>query len=161
MPHPPQLKHIAHLGLGANLGDRHAHFNLAQQQLNQLPQSKLIAFSDIIQTDPVGGPPDQPPYLNAAASLQTQLTPTQLLTELRRIENLAGRERHQRWGPRTLDLDLLLYNQTTLQSESLTIPHPRMHQRRFVLQPLAQIAPEAHHPTLKKTIAQLLQELDD
>jgi 2-amino-4-hydroxy-6-hydroxymethyldihydropteridine diphosphokinase len=149
---------LAFIALGSNVGNRAAHMELAVRELSRLPHSRLVAASKFIETDPVGmAEPDR--FLNGAAALETTLAPEALLAELLRIEKLAGRERHRRWAPRTLDLDLLMYDDRVMQTEELTLPHPRMHERRFVLEPLAEIAPGSVHPVLKKTIGELLREL--
>lgn len=146
------------IALGSNLGNRKMLLDDARWALSCLPASRLIAFSSIHETDPVG-PSGPGKFLNAAAVLLTMLSPQQLLDELLAIEQHAGRQRHERWAPRTLDLDLLLYDDAMIHDKRLTLPHPRMHQRRFVLAPLAEIAPEASHPVLKATIHELLGKL--
>ncbi len=127
----------AFIALGSNLGEREANLRFA---VDHLPG--LRAVSGVYETDPVGGPDNQGPYLNMVAEVETRLDPFSLLAECRRIESAAGRERKVRWGPRTLDLDVLLYGDVRIDSEELTVPHPRMWERRFVLAPLAEIAPQ-------------------
>lgn len=144
------------IGLGSNLGDRGANLQGALSHLANLPQTKLVAQSSFRDTNPAGGPV-QDPYLNAAATIETSLSPQQLLAELQRIENGLGRVRTEHWGPRTIDLDLLLYDRLELNSPELTLPHPRMSFRRFVLEPAAEIAAEMVYPINGWTIARLLR----
>lgn len=138
----PDLVHFerklttAYVALGSNLGDRHEHLRFAVLNL-----PGVRATSGVYETDPVGGPDDQGPYLNMVAEIETRMNPFELLDCCRRIEAGAGRERKVRWGPRTLDVDVLLYGDVAISSEELTIPHPRMWERRFVLAPLNEIAP--------------------
>ena len=149
------------VGLGCNLGDRRVNLDAAVSALNRRAGVRVVRVSSYVETQPVGGPPGQRPYLNAAAELDTTLSPDALLDAMQEIESDLGRVRAQRWGPRTIDLDLLLFGDRVIQSERLTVPHPRMHERRFVLAPLAEIAPQAVHPTSGKTIAELLAELPE
>ncbi len=150
---------LVHLGLGSNLGDRAGHLRHALDRFGALPSTRVIAVSDFLETEPVG-PIDQCRFLNAAATLETGLGPRELLAHIHAIERERGRERaaERRWGPRTLDIDILLYDDLVIDEPGLTIPHPRLHERRFALEPLAQIAPEVVVPTLKRTVAELLGE---
>jgi len=131
----------AYLALGSNLGDRLANLQLAVDALARVPEIQLVAASRVYETAPVGGPP-QDPYLNAVVAIETNLDPYELLHRAQQIEALAHRERSERWGPRTLDVDILLLGDVRIASDELTIPHPRMWERGFVLAPLRDVAPE-------------------
>ncbi|HTW94075.1 MAG TPA: 2-amino-4-hydroxy-6-hydroxymethyldihydropteridine diphosphokinase [Tepidisphaeraceae bacterium] len=152
---------IAYVALGSNLGDRAATIAAAVELLRQTPGIEIKKLSALLENPAVGGPPDSPPFLNAVAEIDTTLSAADLLGRLLSIEAELGRQRHQRWAPRNIDLDLILYGREIIESPGLTVPHPRMHERRFVLQPLAEIAPLAVHPQLKKTAADLLRYLCD
>jgi 2-amino-4-hydroxy-6-hydroxymethyldihydropteridine diphosphokinase len=150
------------IGLGSNVGNRAAHLERARVALGELPSTRLLAFSRIYETDPVG-PVEQGRFLNAAAEIETSLEPLDLLRALRDMEAGEGRpdrEHRVRWGPRTLDLDILLYDRRVLDAPELSIPHPRMHERAFVLRPLAELDPDALHPVLGKSVGELLRALD-
>lgn len=136
----------AYVGIGSNQDDPLAQIRRAFQALNAIPTSRCVAQSPLYRTAPVGGPPDQPDYLNAVAAVDTTLAPKELLAALQAIETAQGRVRTVRWGARTLDLDLLLYGQITQDDPQLTLPHPRMHERAFVLHPLRDIAPNLTLP---------------
>jgi 2-amino-4-hydroxy-6-hydroxymethyldihydropteridine diphosphokinase len=150
----------AWIGLGSNLGDRRAILDDAVAALGNVPGVVVWAVSSYHATSPVGGPPGQGPFLNAAAHLETTLDPHQLLATLQRIEDQAGRVRTVRWGERTLDLDILIYATTFLDAKELKLPHPRLAFRRFVLGPLAEIAPTVVDTMTKRTIADLLANLE-
>lgn len=134
---------LAFIGLGANLGDPVAQVRAAMRALAQMPCARLRACSGLYRTAPVGDA-DQPDFINAVCALETERTPLELLADLRLLETRAGRvrDRERPNGPRTLDLDLLLYDDLTLDAPGLTLPHPRMHERAFVLVPLQELAPE-------------------
>ncbi len=135
------VSHLVHLALGSNLGDRLAHLQGALDGLRATDAITVLAVSAVYETDPVGGP-DQGAYLNAVAAVETSLRPHEMLAVAQRLEADARRVRAERWGPRTLDVDVLLYDDVTLDDPRLTIPHPRMWERAFVLVPLADVAPE-------------------
>jgi 2-amino-4-hydroxy-6-hydroxymethyldihydropteridine diphosphokinase len=147
------------IAFGGNLGDPQLAFCKALNSLQQHPQISLMACSSLYLTPPVGGPEGQPDYLNAVVELSCELSPQELLALCRQIEDAAGRTREVRWGARTLDLDVLLYDQQVLLTEELEIPHPRLHQRHFVLLPLAELAADFIHPQKNLTIAALLAQL--
>jgi pantoate--beta-alanine ligase len=151
---------ICLLGLGSNLGDRVGYLTQALDALRVYPRIQLLRHSSLVETVPVGGPPDQPRFLNAAALVETGLSPAELLGELLRIELQLGRVRGERWGPRTIDLDLLLYDQQIIHTDALEVPHPRMAERRFVLESAAEIAPEMRHPASGQTVAEMLERLN-
>lgn len=148
------------VGLGSNQGDRRAALAAAIAAIERLAKSSPLAISRFRETAPVGGPVGQPPFLNAAARLETPLGPLELLRELQTIESRLGRVRAERWGPRIVDLDLLLYDQAVLETPELTLPHPRMSFRRFVLEPAADVAADLLHPTTGWTVARLLEHLN-
>ena len=149
----------AYIALGGNLGDRRTYMDRALAELRARSGVKVVRVSSVYETAPVGGPAGQGPYLNAAAELRADLAPAALLQLLMDVESGLGRVRAERDGPRTIDLDLLLYDDVVRDDPQLTLPHPRLHQRLFVLQPLAEIAPGLIHPVLKRAIADLLGDL--
>ncbi len=147
---------LAYLSLGSNLGDREAQLHQALRRLSSV--GHVIAVSSFYETEPVEFT-EQPWFLNCAVSTVTSKTPHELMALLLDIEREMGRERTQKKGPRSIDIDLLLFDDMVIRSNRLTLPHPAMQQRRFVLEPLADIAPDAVHPILKKTIRELLDAL--
>lgn len=152
--------HVAYVGLGSNLGPREKNISAALNALERTRGIVVEKVSSLYSTDPVGGPDDQPQFINAAARLRTALSPRRLLSVLQQVETSLGRRRDGvRWGPRTIDLDLLLYDDVILGDDDLTLPHPLMHERRFVMQPLAEIAATVRHPTLGLTAAEILAGL--
>jgi len=143
----------AYVGVGSNLGDREA---LVRAAVEALPG--VVAVSALRETDPVGEV-EQPRFLYGAGALETELPPRELLDLLLAVERRLGRERRERWGPRTIDLDLLLYGAETIDEPGLTVPHPRLHERRFALEPLAELDPQLAVPG-RGSVKELLAELD-
>jgi 2-amino-4-hydroxy-6-hydroxymethyldihydropteridine diphosphokinase len=149
----------AYIGIGSNLGDSVARVQAAFAALAQLPQSKLVARSKLYRTKPFG-PVTQGDFINAVAGMITQLNPVQLLAEIRAIETAAGRVRTEHWGPRTLDLDLLVFSGQQIATAELTVPHPGIAERGFVLAPLADVAPALQVPGLGR-VRDLLRALPE
>jgi 2-amino-4-hydroxy-6-hydroxymethyldihydropteridine diphosphokinase len=149
----------AYVGLGSNLGDRAAHLHAALAGLAATPGVERVVASALYETEPVG--PPQGRYLNAVAALDTSLAPTALLARLAELERGAGRVRGGRNAPRTLDLDLLLFGEECVDTPALVVPHPRLHERAFVLVPLAELAADVVHPRLRVRIGELLARLPD
>jgi 2-amino-4-hydroxy-6-hydroxymethyldihydropteridine diphosphokinase len=150
------MPHLVYLSLGSNVGDREAQLREAQTRLGAV--GRVVAVSSFYETEPVEFT-RQPWFLNCALALETRKTPQQLIAAILRIEEGMGRRRVQKKGPRSIDIDILLFDDVILDPPELTIPHPALHQRRFVLEPLAEIAPEVLHPALKKTIGELSDAL--
>jgi len=149
---------IAHLGLGSNSGDRAALIQSALVHLATQYAIQVRKVSRLYETEPWGYA-EQPRFLNAAAEVETSLSPIELLRACKQTETALGRTPTFHWGPRLIDVDVLLCEDTVLQTDECTIPHPHMHLRRFVLEPLAEIAPDARHPVLGKTIRELLASI--
>lgn len=150
--------HTTYIALGSNIGDSETYLNEAVEKIGQIPTCTVEKVSSYLVTEPYGVT-DQPDFLNACLKLRTLLYPEELLKELNRIEKEAGRERIIHWGPRTLDLDILLYDDIILEEDDLCIPHVEMHKRSFVLEPLAEIAPYKRHPVYGKTVREMLEEI--
>jgi 2-amino-4-hydroxy-6-hydroxymethyldihydropteridine diphosphokinase len=158
---PAAPAHNAFVALGANLGARKTQLKRALTKLRAHPGIRVLKVSSFVETTAVGGPAGQPDFLNAVAQISTTLRPASLLRALLSIEAGLGRKRKrgERNAPRTMDLDLLTYDDLILKQRGLQLPHPRMHQRRFVLDPLAEIAPDVQHPVLKKSFRALRNAL--
>lgn len=151
--------HRAYVALGSNMGDRKAYLDGAVEALKAHPQIRVSKLSDFLETKPYGVT-EQADFLNGAVELETLLEPEELLEALHELEAAADRKRVLRWGPRTLDLDILFYDALVYESDTLIIPHPDLANRDFVLKPMRQIAPHFRHPVSGKTTAQLLEELE-
>jgi 2-amino-4-hydroxy-6-hydroxymethyldihydropteridine diphosphokinase len=147
---------VVYLSLGSNLGDRDANLRNAIERLRGV--GNPIAISSFYETEPIDVVL-QPWFLNCAVKLDTEKMPRQLITAILSLEQDMGRQRKQQKAPRTIDIDILLFGSSIIEIPSLTIPHPRMHERRFVLEPLAEIAPDARHPIFKRTIRELREAL--
>jgi 2-amino-4-hydroxy-6-hydroxymethyldihydropteridine diphosphokinase len=148
------------ISLGSNLGDRLSFLRAAVKSIDQLPETTVTQASSVYETEPVGVE-NQPFFLNAVAECDTGLNPTTLLLRLRAIEEDLGRRTRVRWGPREIDLDLLYYDDLILESEGVSIPHPEIAHRRFVLMPLNEIAPDIVDPRSHETVRELLQRTED
>lgn len=151
----------AFIGLGSNLGDREANLRAALEQLGARPETRVVRVSSLLESEPVNCPPGAGPFLNGVAKLETSLTPRELLGRLLEIEMGLGRDRtgEARNAPRTIDLDLLLYGDVVIDAPDLTVPHPRMPERHFVLWPLLQIEPKAKDPRTGEFWADALGQL--
>jgi len=151
----------AYLALGSNLGDREALVEKALEALRATDGVTRVGAASFVESDPVGGPAGQGRYLNGVVELETRLSPRELLRACGRIEDSLGRTRLERWGPRTMDIDILLYGDEVVSEPGLEIPHPRMCERWFVLLPLSRVAPSVRHPVTGLTACEMLSALGD
>ncbi len=157
------MREIVFIGFGSNVGDRVDFCDRAVTLLSLLPHSQVIAVSLLYETEPVndGSSPGGGWFLNGVVQLETDITPKSLLSMLREIERSLGRDEDNRSGPRTIDLDILFYGRRVIDEPGLVVPHPRLHQRRFVLMPMSELDPLWVHPTRQRTISRLLAEVKD
>lgn len=153
-----RLRHTAYIALGSNIGDTKGYLDFAVKSISEIKGCIVRCVSSYITTKPYGGV-EQDNFLNGAMSIETILSPQELLSELQRIELEAHRERKVHWGPRTLDLDIIMYDDYIVEENNLKIPHIEMHKRDFVLKPLAEIAPYLRHPVFNKTVIELMENL--
>ncbi len=151
--------HAIYIALGSNVGDREANLKKALARLIETPHVNVRRISSFIENPAVGGPEDSPDFLNAAIEVTTSLSPHALMKRLLEIEREMGRSREKKWEPRCIDLDLLLFGDQIISDDTLIVPHPLMHERKFVIQPLAEIAPNVVHPTLEIPISMILDNL--
>jgi len=157
------MRETVFIGFGSNLGDRVDFCDRAVTLLNLLPHSQLLAVSSLYETEPVpdAGAPGEGWFLNGVVQIETDITPQSLLAVCREIERSLGRDPEHRSGPRTMDIDILLYGDRVIQEPEFAVPHPRLHLRRFVLEPLMELEPTLVHPVLKQSVSQLLAQLMD
>ncbi len=148
----------AFIEIGSNLGDRMQYCKNAVDEIGSF--AKIIKASSIYETEPVGKE-NQPEFINCVAEIETELSPQDLLKQLNLVELKLGRVRDEKWGPRTIDLDIILYDDQVINDNNLVIPHPRAHLRRFVLEPLSEIAPQFVHPQFNVSVLDLLNEIED
>lgn len=149
----------AYIALGSNLGEREANVRKALAAIIQVPGIEIRRISSMMENPASGGPEDAPDFINAAAEIVTSYTAATLMKKLMEVEAAMGRVRRAKWEARVIDLDLLLYGRDIISTQDLIVPHPLMHERMFVLKPLAEIAPNAVHPTMNVTVSQLLDRL--
>ena len=150
---------LAYIGIGSNQGDPVENCRRAVEGIVSDGRNRLVRCSSLYRTEPMG-PKDQDWFVNGVVLLETSLGPGQLLEFLLSLEKEMGRVRRERWGPRVIDLDILFYGEEVIEEKGLQIPHPRLHERRFVLIPLTEISPDLKHPRLGKTVSQILSELE-
>lgn len=154
------MKHLAYLSIGGNMGDRQAYLQAALKKLDKHPDCRLGSVSHIYET-PAWGKTDQADFLNLACQVETDLSAQEFLTFCQEIEQDLDRVRIEKWGQRTIDLDIIFWDEEKIQEENLIVPHPYAHERAFVLLPLTDIAADYYHPVLQKTVAELLLPLKD
>jgi 2-amino-4-hydroxy-6-hydroxymethyldihydropteridine diphosphokinase len=155
------MPHRVHIGIGSNLGDRKSNALEAMDRVSELPDTRIVRASSLYESEPLGDAKTW--FVNSVIELETEMLPDALLKKLKAIEEAMGRKRvkGKRWGSRIIDLDILLYDQDVVSKKTLKIPHPEMHKRRFVLLPLAELAPQVIHPQLGQSISTLLATVKD
>ncbi|HEV7734838.1 MAG TPA: 2-amino-4-hydroxy-6-hydroxymethyldihydropteridine diphosphokinase [Candidatus Binatia bacterium] len=155
------MPHRVHIGIGSNLGDRKANAAEAMERVSQLPDTKIMRASSLYESEPLGDAKTW--FVNSVIEIETELQPEPLLKKLKAIEEAMGRKRvkGKRWGSRIIDLDILMFDQDVIAKRTLKIPHPEMHKRRFVLLPLAELAPHVIHPKLGQSVSTLLATVKD
>jgi 2-amino-4-hydroxy-6-hydroxymethyldihydropteridine diphosphokinase len=156
----PNKTHIAYIGIGANVGDREGNIRAAIDRLRESSNVEVTRVSKLLDNPAAGGPAGSPSFLNGAVEVSTSLSARALLDRLFEIEKSLGRERRLKWGPRTIDLDLLLFGDEIIAEPGITVPHALLHERTFVLQPMNEIAPDVIHPALRKSMRDLLAQLN-
>jgi len=154
------MGHIAYIGIGSNVGDKTYQCKRAISEILKIDRHKLLAESSLFKTKPIGYT-SQEWFVNGVIKIETEMEPLELLQMLKTIELQLGRKRTFRWGPRSIDLDILFFDNEEVRTKELQIPHPRLHERQFVLIPLVEIDRHLVHPTLKKTVGNLLEELEE
>jgi 2-amino-4-hydroxy-6-hydroxymethyldihydropteridine diphosphokinase len=154
------MRHIAYIGIGSNVGNKAYQCERAISEILKIDHHKLLAKSSFFKTQPIGYT-SQDWFINGVIKIETDLEPLGLLQVLKTIESHLGRTETFRWGPRTIDLDILIFDDREMKTEELQIPHPRLHERQFVLIPLAEIDRDLFHPVLKKTVGEILEDIKE
>ena len=154
------MRHIAYIGIGSNVGDKARQCEQGISEIQKLDRHRLLARSSLYKTQPIGYI-EQDWFINLVIKIETEMDAPALLSSLKEIESRLGRVETLRWGPRTIDLDILFFNDHQIQTDELTVPHPLIQDRQFVLVPLAEIDPNLTHPVLKKTVKELLERLKE